>query len=682
MKRFGLHIHPTHAVGFLALVSVLTIAVSVVFLLLNLRSREMERARIEAVSLTKVFMRQTEQNLNNIDLVLRNVQERLQNPYGAQFDLSSTPTHLLLSARVSSMLHIQALSLVDTDGNVVNSSREYPSRPTPVNDRGFYKSFADATVNTGLFIGKPVRSRRDGAWNWHMSRALFSPDGKFRGVVMATIDIQEYEQLYNFVKLDFERPLSIYMADGTLVASIPHREAQIGDLAPELSKDNLTTGPSDEVRMLSHARGDGGRQGFALGRVAQFPILVSVTNDEEEALFSWRETAWPIFAGSLLICVLIIVAAGMLISEVMREEELAQELSSAHDRYHRTIDSVMDGIVAVDDAHNVLVFNPAAERMFGRSAHTVIGQPLEQLLPHRLQANHKKHVDGFVYYEGLSKTMGPHLEIVGLHANGSEFPIESTISQTVVCGQRQMTAVLRDVTERRRSEENLRALNLQLRKLSESLQSVREEERSRISRELHDELGQQLTGLKLEFSWLGKRIQEGREVTREELQAMRGQLDHALASVRRISTELRPLILDDLGFGEAVAWQTEEFGKRTGIECTLDITDAKVVTDDTIASGLFRIVQESLTNITRHAQATKVGICIIASTENLILTIQDNGKGITDADRRSAGIGLVSMRERTIALGGRFSINSIAGEGCTIEVHLPLPERALTEVLG
>jgi len=681
MNRHQLQIHPTHAVGFLALVAVVTIAVSVVFLLFNLHDRELEHARIETVSLTNVFMRQTEQNLDNIDLILRNVQERLQNPYGAQFDLNSLPTHLLLSARIGSMRHIQALSLVDADGNVVNSSREYPYKPVSVSGRDYYKFFADGNPSTGLFIDKPLRSRRDGAWHWHLSRALHSPDGKFRGIVVATIDISQYEQLYNFVKLDFERPFSIYMADGTLVASIPHREAQIGDRAPELSQDRLP-GEGDEIRMLTHARGDGGRQGFALGHAAQFPILVSVTNDEEEALYSWRATAWPIFAGSMLVCVLIIAAAAVLINELIREEALAKELSSAHDRYHQTIDSVMDGIVAIDESHNVLVFNPAAERMFGRPAHTVIGQPLEQLLPHRLQANHKKHVDGFVYYEGLSKTMGAHLEIVGLHANGSEFPIESTISQTVIGGQHQMTAVLRDVTERRRSEENLRELNLQLRKLSESLQSVREEERSRISRELHDELGQQLTGLKLEFSWLGKRILEGREVTREELQAMRVLLDNAISSVRRISTELRPLILDDLGFSEAVAWQAEEFGKRTGIECTLDLTDAKVVNNDAIASGLFRIVQESLTNITRHAQATKVGICIVASGTDLILTIQDNGKGITDAERRSAGIGLVSMRERTIALGGRFSINSLPGEGCTIEVHLPLPEQALTEVVA
>jgi PAS domain S-box-containing protein len=678
MNRARLQIRPTRAVGFLALVAVLTIVLSVAFLLHNLRDRELEHARIETVSLTKVFMRQTEQNLDNIDLVLRGVQERLQNSYGAQFDLDSLPTNLLLSARVGSMRHISALSIVDADGYVVNTSREYPFKPVSAVDRAYYASFAAGSSNTGMFIDKPVRSRRDGTWHWHMSRALRGLDGKFRGVVVATIDVTQYEQLYNFVKLDFERPFSIYLADGTLVASIPHREAQIGDMAPELGQDKLPVA-GDEVRMLTHARGDGGRQGFALGHAVQFPILVSVTNDEDEALFSWRETAWPIFIGSILVCVLIIVAAGLLISELIREQDLASELSGAHDRYHQTIDSVMDGIVAADESQNVLVFNPAAERMFGLSAAAVIGLPLDQLLPQRARDGHRDHVNDFTASGAASKTMGPQLEIMGRRADGSEFPIESTISQTMIGGKRQVTAVLRDVTERRRNEENLREMNAQLRKLSESLQTVREEERSRISRELHDELGQQLTGLKLEFSWLGNRMLEGREVTREEIQAMRLLLDNSLAAVRRISTELRPLILDDLGFAEAVTWQVEDFGKRTGIEAALDLSYAPHIADDIVASGLFRIVQESLTNVTRHAQASKVGVCIVGDTCNLVLTIQDNGKGISDARRRSDGIGLVSMRERAIALGASFEIKSAPGDGCTIIVTLPLDETGFSK---
>lgn len=677
MNRARLQIPPTRAVGFLALVALLTIAVSVALLLHNLRDRELEHARIETVSLTKVFMRQTEQNLDNIDAVLTGVQERLQNPYGSQFDLNSLPTHLLLSARISSIRHITSLFIVDAAGVLVNSSREYPIKQVSVADRAYYQAFAKGQ-DAGLFIDKPVRSRRDAAWNWHLSRNIHGPDGSFRGVIVVSVDVPQFEQLYNFVKLDFERPFSIYLTDGTLVASIPHRESQIGDRAPELGTDRLPV-PGDDVRMLTHARGDGGRQGFALGHTARFPMLVSVTNDEQEALYSWRETAWPIFLGSILVGVLITVAAGLLINELIREEALARELSGANDRYHQTIDSVMDGIVATDELHNILVFNPAAERMFGLSAKAVIGQSLDQLLPHRTQDVHQQHVSTFVESGTTSKAMGPQMEVMGRRADGTEFPIESTISQTLIGGKRQLTAVLRDVTERRSNEKNLREMNTQLRKLSESLQSVREEERSRISRELHDELGQQLTGLKLEFSWLSNRMLEGREVARDEINGMRLLLDKALSAVRRISTELRPLILDDLGFAAALAWQIEEFGKRTGITTAQDLTAADQVTDEALASGLFRIVQESLTNIARHANATSAEVRIVADSDNLVLTVHDNGKGMNLSPGRSSGIGLVSMRERAIALGAVFAIQSSPGKGSTIEVCLPLTASSLSK---
>jgi hypothetical protein len=258
MNRARLQIPPTRAVGFLALVALLMIAASVALLLHNLRDRELEHARIETVSLTKVFMRQTEQNLDNIDAVLTGVQERLQNPYGSQFDLNSLPTHLLLSARISSMRHITSLFIVDAAGVLVNSSREYPIKQVSVADRAYYQAFAKGQ-DAGLFIDKPVRSRRDAAWNWHLSRNIHGPDGSFRGIIVVSVDVPQFEQLYNFVKLDFERPFSIYLTDGTLVASIPHRESQIGDRAPELGTDRLPV-PGDDVRMLTHARGDGGRQ--------------------------------------------------------------------------------------------------------------------------------------------------------------------------------------------------------------------------------------------------------------------------------------------------------------------------------------------------------------------------------------------------------------------------------------
>ena len=153
---------------------------------------------------------------------------------------------------------------------------------------------------------------------------------------------------------------------------------------------------------------------------------------------------------------------------------------------------------------------------------------------------------------------------------------------------------------------------------------------------------------------------------------MRRLLDTAISSVRRIATELRPLILDDLGFGEAVSWQTGEFAKRSGLKIKLDLEAAGLVRDDALATALFRIVQESLTNIARHANATEVTVRLAVDADNPVLTVSDDGKGLADEARHGSGIGLVSMRERATALGGQLTIISSPGGGTTIEVTLPL----------
>ena len=182
------------------------------------------------------------------------------------------------------------------------------------------------------------------------------------------------------MKADHPRPMSLYLADGTLVASLPHRENLIGEYAPELGNRTLPA-PGDDVRMVDHATGDGGRQAFALGRTGRFPLLVGVPNDEELALAAWRENSIMVVLGAILVCAFIITAAGLLVRGVNRQAELARALRDANDRYHQTIDSVMDAIVAVDASHNILLFNPAAERMFGLAKQDVIGQPLPSWSP-------------------------------------------------------------------------------------------------------------------------------------------------------------------------------------------------------------------------------------------------------------------------------------------------------------
>ena len=670
------HFRPKTAVVALTTLTISLIVVSVFLLILDLRKRELAHADLETMSITRMLMEQTDEAFDGADLVLRGIQDRLQSTYGRQFPLDSIPVHLLLLSRISGMPQVSSLFIVTADGRVINSSREPPSQNMSVADREYFKAFS-VNKHEDLFLGNPERKLSDRSWTLHMARKFSSPDGSFRGVVVATINLNYFEQLYEFMKLDFVRPIALYRTNGALVASLPHRENMIGARAIELNEDALSL-PTGTLRSVTHISGDGTQQAFTLGRIKRFPLLVSVTNDRDEALASWRETATPIAFGAAMVSILIIVAAMLLIRELSREEALSNALRDADNRYQRTIDSVTDAIIAIDEAQTIRMFNPAAAHMFGLSVEEAIGSPLERLIPQPLRKAHHLHISGAIRQDNDSPPIERQIEMTGVHVDGREFSIESTISQTLIGGKPQLTAVLRDITLRRRAEAEQREMTRQLRELSTSLQNVREQERTRIARELHDDLGQQLTGLKLDLSWLSTRLKEGRPTPHEMLDSMRHLLDAAIATVRRIAVELRPLILDDLGFGEALAWQTREFSKRSGIEITLDIPAAESVRNDALATALFRIVQESLTNIVRHAQATHVNIRLVTEGENFVLTIIDNGRGF-DTRRPKIGVGLVSMRERATALGGIFTIGNNPDGGTVIVVSVPVHQPILPE---
>ncbi len=212
----------------------------------------------------------------------------------------------------------------------------------------------------------------------------------------------------------------------------------------------------------------------------------------------------------------------------------------------------------------------------------------------------------------------------------------------------------------------------QLRALAARLESVREEERTRAAREIHDELGQALTAIKLEYTALLRDLPAGDGPVNQRSQTILTLLDKAFQSVRRIATELRPGILDDLGLAAAVEWVTEEFQARTGTKVQVSLPDADIAMDREHATALFRILQETLTNVARHANATRVDVRLAKEKGNLLLEVRDNGKGISD-EQLSGGksLGLLGMRERASLLGGEITISGIPGKGTTVSVRIP-----------
>jgi signal transduction histidine kinase len=226
----------------------------------------------------------------------------------------------------------------------------------------------------------------------------------------------------------------------------------------------------------------------------------------------------------------------------------------------------------------------------------------------------------------------------------------------------------------RHADEQLLHHHEQLRALTAYLQYVREEERARIAREIHDELGQMLTTLKIELASLAGRLPKDRRVLREKASHLLGHLDALMHTVRQIVTELRPGILDELGLVAALEWQAQEFQRRTGIRCTFAALTREERWEDDVTVALFRIFQETLTNVLRHAQATLVTVRLSRDSSRLTLEIADNGRGITETEvNNPRSIGLLGMRERAALLGGEILFHGATGQGTTVVIRLPIP---------
>jgi PAS domain S-box-containing protein len=236
-----------------------------------------------------------------------------------------------------------------------------------------------------------------------------------------------------------------------------------------------------------------------------------------------------------------------------------------------------------------------------------------------------------------------------------------------------IVATARDITDRKRMEKEVRISHERLKSLASKLEQVREEERTAISRELHDELGQILSGLRMDLSWLLKRLPEENKALIDKTAFMLSYMEPAIDMIRRISTDLRPGILDDLGLIAAVEWQVQIFRKRTGIDCRLEtaLEEANLGTD--LKTALFRIVQESLTNISKHAAATKVFVSLKSDKDQVALRIEDNGKGVKPSDlRKTKSMGILGMKERISILEGKFSIQGVPGKGTFLSVWVPM----------
>jgi PAS domain S-box-containing protein len=327
------------------------------------------------------------------------------------------------------------------------------------------------------------------------------------------------------------------------------------------------------------------------------------------------------------------------------------------------LESAMDGIISCDDSQAIVLYNRAAEKMFGWTAEEALGQPLTLLIPSRFHSMHSQQVRQFGATGTTSRRMGDNTILYARRKNGDEFPIEASISKLSTPEGKLYTVILRDITERVRARDELAAF------AAESA-GVREQEKARIARELHDELAQALTAAKMDAIWLRDRLPEDAEA-QSKLATMLQMLDSCVASTRRIAADLRPLVLDDLGLVPALEWLVQNFTQRTSVPCEL-IVDESLELEEPFATGVFRIVQESLQNVAKHAEAQRVEVEIQMQGDYLLLRVQDDGIGFRpSAPRKPQSLGLVGLRERAQLMRGELRVDSSPGAGTRVDARIP-----------
>jgi len=341
-------------------------------------------------------------------------------------------------------------------------------------------------------------------------------------------------------------------------------------------------------------------------------------------------------------------------------------------RLNAIVESAMDAIITVDDRQHIVMFNAAAEKIFGCPVAEAIGAPLDRFIPERFRAAHRGHVRHFGETGATTRMMGARLALLGLRSSGEEFPIDASISQVVIDGRKLYTVIVRDITERRSVEEALERSYREFRELSTAMHEVREAERLRIARELHDELAQWLTAIKMDVSWLSSRLPREEAQLLARVEKMKGVVDTAVAAVRRIAADLRPVMLDDLGLVPAIESLLHDLSQRTGIVISLDGAAAELDFREPLPTALYRIAQEALTNVARHAGATEVSVTMHVGDGRLVLAVRDNGRGFDPGTVRAKSYGILGIRERAHTLGGTARFERIAEGGMLVEIVIPV----------
>jgi len=367
----------------------------------------------------------------------------------------------------------------------------------------------------------------------------------------------------------------------------------------------------------------------------------------------------------------LLISIEIALNKYREKKNIEIHLFESETKYNQLIENINDSFVLLDEKGIISFVNDNFLDLIGYTQEELIGQSIKEFLE-------KGSLDKYIKQAVKKKEEKSLLsEIVWKRKNGQKIitrtSLEIIYEENIFIG---WAMVLTDITEHRRVEEELIRSQVELRRLYQYLQNVREKEGKLIAREIHDELGQALTALKIDISYLSRKFLKDikdKEQFLKKMKSMSDLIDSTIKTVQKISAELRPRLLDDLGLVPAIEWYTEDFKERTKIDCQADLDFDGFELDPDFSTAIFRIFQEALTNVARHAEATKVNIRLKRVNSNLEIQISDNGKGIKKEDIYSPNsLGLIGMRERIRPFNGDLKLYAPKEGGTTLSVSFPI----------
>jgi two-component system CheB/CheR fusion protein len=527
------------------------------------------------------------------------------------------------------------------------------------------------TIQRDEEVKREARSY-DGRWYSVRMRPYTTGEHKIDGTLISFVDIDDLKRSQEALNTEKNFVAAILnAASRALLVVVLDRERRIvhfNTACQELTGYSMAevqgkpadflTGPEDSIRV------EASFEELLVGKLPREQFHW-VTKDGRRRLIDWFNTVTRAVDGT----VEHVIRTGVDVTEHEHAKERVRESDAT---VRALMETAAQAILAITSDGQIALVNASAETMFGYGPQELSGQPLERLMPKRFAERHISHRTGF-FQDPRTRPMGIGLELLGSRKDGSEFPVEVSLSHVPTSSGVLAVAFVSDITVRKQWEDALRESEARLRTLSAGLLTVQEEERKRLSRELHDDLNQRLAMLSVGVAELEAGLPDSARLIKDHLLALEANLAGVSEDLRRAAYQLHPSVLEHLGLVAALESYCEDVAKQGGIKIRFRQRDVPERLPEAAALCLYRIAQECLRNIVKHSGASRASIELALHGSDLALTITDTGKGFDPAEARNrGGLGLVSMEERVRMVNGTISIRARRGDGARIAIRIPL----------